>query len=116
MALTNAQKADVRLALGFSLLYSQVNPELEGQMIAVANLQDGGATEALILTALTGVAKAKAKIDSLLDILEAGKVDELGVDPVRARVMACQDGRRWVKELEIIFNITRKRDVFSSGR
>ena len=61
MALSDVQKADVRLALGFSLLYSQVNPELEGQMIAVAGLQDGGATEALILTALAGVARARSR-------------------------------------------------------
>jgi len=110
MALTSAQKAQIRLYLGFPDVNRSLSPELEGAMLAVS-----AEAETLITDLLT-------RLDSLTTTLEAGwtyqaviKAEEVtlsgfsGIDALRS------EGRRLVNNLSIILGVQPRTTPFDTG-
>ncbi len=114
MALTDPQKAQIRRWLGYSLLYSQTDPVLEGQFVALAGLPDGGATEAVVVSILAELDAVVVRVKALAGHYEADKVDELRVDPTRARATLHAVGRWWVGQLSDALHMPVRRDAWSA--
>jgi hypothetical protein len=114
--LSFAQKASIRRYLGYSLLYSQTDPVLEGQFQALANLPDGGATEALIVGYLTTLDAIMAGIATFRAVHEVGSADESAIDVPRGVIGRCIEGRMYVAQLSHALNMPVRNDVFSAPK
>src|ERR1700691_4744565 len=101
MAWTEADRAVIRSYLGFPALFLQADPRLESARESGQSEGDGGtlpdnSTELQIRGWLTQLTAIEARLESLWDEAEALKVDELGVDPMRALALLRSEGRRLV--------------------
>lgn len=115
MAFTNAHKAAIRKWLGYSVLFSQTHPELEGQLAAIDAIPDGGETANLILGYLDELLDVETQMKNLRPIFMAAEADkDATIDPVRARLALCAEGRRLAGHLSDACNIRVLRDVFSA--
>lgn len=120
MAWTEADRATIRSYLGFPALFLQADPRLEAAMTAVQSEADGGvrpdgSTELQIRGWLTQLAAIETRLESLWDEAEALKVDELGVDPMRAVALLRSEGRRIVGRLARALGTSPRHDVFSGA-
>lgn len=117
MALSDTEKASVRRWLGYSLLYSQTDPILEGQFHAVDNLPDNGATEALIRLYLVELDAIVADIrDQSRPLADVGAADEASVDAFRGMVAKMREGRMWVSQLAQALNMPVRADAFGTPK
>lgn len=112
MALTEAQRADIRLYLGFDRGYD-LHPALESRFAAGRlTLEE----EARIASALSALAQIDAKILSAalnnLDLAKAEDVTFLG--PEQLAALRTQ-GRMLIQRIGILFAIEPSRDYFDGG-
>ncbi|HEY1697978.1 MAG TPA: hypothetical protein VGG39_37720 [Polyangiaceae bacterium] len=120
MAWTEADRATIRSYLGFPALFLQADPRLEAAMTAVLAIADNGtrpdnSTELQIRGWLAQLASIETRLESLWDEAEALKVDELGVDPMRAMVMLRAEGRRIVGRVARALGTSPRHDVFTGA-
>lgn len=98
MAFTEADRVEIRYYTGASAVFLQAWPALENAITAVQSTGDGGTrpdntTELKVLAIITELQEIDGRRTALRSRYEAGKVDELGVDPVRGGAAARMDGR-----------------------
>jgi hypothetical protein len=120
MAWTEADRATIRSYLGFPALFLQADPRLEAAMTAVQSEADGGvrpdgSTETQIRGWLAQLAKVESRLEEIWDEAEALKVDELGVDPMRAMALLRAEGRRIVARIARALGTSPRHDVFSGA-
>lgn len=118
MAWTEADRVKIRHYLGFAAIFLQADPRLESAITAVQSVADGGArpdnsTELHIRQILAKLAKVEEELEKLWPQMQAGVIDELKVDAVRATVMLRSEGRRLVHGLAAALSTSPRRDVFS---
>jgi hypothetical protein len=120
MAWKEADRTIIRSYLGFPALFLQADPRLEAAISAVQSEADGGvrpdnSTELQIRGWLAQLAKIELRLQDLWDEAEALKVDELGVDPMRAMVLLRAEGRRMVGRIARALGTAPRHDVFSGA-
>jgi hypothetical protein len=120
MAWTEADRATIRAYLGFPALFLQADPRLEAAMTSVLAVTDHGtrpddSTEKQIRGWLGQLAKIESRLQDLWDEAEALKVDELGVDPMRAMALLRAEGRRIVGRIARALGTAPRHDVFSGA-
>lgn len=111
MALTDAQKAQVRRYLGFPDINRQSNSELEGAMTALS--AEG---ESFVGDLLTGLAAVQTKLTASWDrqkVIKAEEVTLAGDGEIRALRM---EGNRLAMDLGTTLDVEPRRMPFSSGR
>lgn len=119
MALSAAQKADIRLYAGWQARYLQIDSQLEGAMRAI-ELQPEH--EAQITNPLTGtppgllaqLSDIDAKLRDAHGRLKASQVGSITLNPDELLSLR-SEGRRLVKRLCSILGVPRGEDVFGSG-
>lgn len=119
MAFTEADRVQIRRWLGYSPMYASYDPTLENAILAAQASSDGGARpDASTETALRGYLTQLAGIETnrlaLLEEMQAFKLSDLTVDPVRALAGLSQVGRMYVGFLSDALSTPIKRDVFSA--
>jgi hypothetical protein len=113
MSLSFAQKASVRRYLGYSLLYSQTDPVLEGQFQALDNLPDAGATEALVIQYITALDAIFAGMDTFQPVAELGAADDAKqIDVYRGLITRIRRGKQYVQVLSQALNMPVRADCF----
>jgi len=120
MAWTEADRATIRSYLGFPALFLQADPRLEAAMTSVQSEADGGvrpdgSTESQIRGWLAQLVKVESRLEELWDEAEALKVDELGVDPLRAMALLRAEGRRIVGRIARALGTSPRHDVFTGA-
>jgi len=119
MAWTEADRATIRHYLGFPALFLQADPRLESALQSVQSVADHGtrpdnSTELQIRGWLAQLVHVEARLEELWDEAEALKVDELGVDPMRAMALMRSEGRRVVGNIARALGTAPRHDVFSA--
>lgn len=111
MALTIAQKADIRLYLGWSARFHQIDTRLEGAMVAVS---EDPAHEAQVIALLGEMANIDVKLKAAYPRLQASKVGsiELNVGEIG---MLRSEGRRFVARMSSVLGVEVKHDVFAGA-
>lgn len=115
MALTNAQKAKIRLYLGYSDMSRQGFQDLEGVM---NNLSTDA--ETIVIAALASLATIDTSLDDVASANRAGIIEvdnggvkwENGSAPSRAIAAA---GRRHVNRIASTLGIRIRADMFGAG-
>jgi len=119
MAWTESDRATVRHYLGFPALFHQAEPRLENALTSIQSEADGGtrpdnSTELQIRGWLAQLARIEARLEEVWDEAEALKVDELGIDPMRALALLRSEGRRIVGGIARALGTRPRYDVFSA--
>lgn len=111
MALTDGQKAQIRLYLGFSDVNRSLSPALEGAMLAVSSDAEDQITD--ILT----------RLDSLQTTLEGAwtfqsviRAEEVTLSGFNGLVALRSEGKRLVNQLAIILGVKPINTPFDTGR
>lgn len=120
---SESDRVRIRRWLGFSAIYLQADPRLEAAITSVQATADGGTrpddssvTAVLAyLTKLDGIEVEWMKLTTEGG-MQAGKVDELGVDPLRGLMGLKQIGRMYVGYIADVFDTRPRRDVFSPAK
>src|SRR5579883_917909 len=120
MAWTESDRATVRHYLGFPALFHQAEPRLENALTSIQSEADGGtrpddSTEKQIRGWLAQLARLEARLEEVWDEAEALKVDELGIDPMRALALLRSEGRRVVGSIARALATSLRHDVFSAA-
>lgn len=110
MALTDAQKTQVRRYLGFPDIYRASHQDLEGAWGALSS--DGETFVGSLLTQLAAVQTALQDAWSRQKVSKAEEVTLTADGELRAMRM---EGKRLALELGQVFGIAPKRDVFQAG-
>jgi hypothetical protein len=120
MPWTEADRATIRSYLGFPALFLQADPRLEVAITSVQSEADGGvrpdnSTELQIRGWLAQLAKIESRLEEIWDEAEALKVDELGIDPMRAMALLRAEGRRLVGRVARALGTAPRHDVFGAA-
>ena len=115
MAFSSAQRAAIYEYMGWSP--GVINTTYDAIITRLQSIADGGqmadgSFETRVASHLTSLAAIETRLTELWDTFEAGKVDELDVDPVRAAQALRAEGRRFVCRISIALNAAPDRDVF----
>lgn len=119
MAFTEPERVKIRRYMGWPP--GALQPYYDSQIIRIQSIADGGTlatgdTETEVRGLLANLASIETQLRALWEMQLAGKVDELGVDPVRATAMLRNEGRRIVNNMASILEATPLFDAFSPGR
>lgn len=113
MAFTNAQANAIRVSLGFSIYFGDLNPRLESQIRRVGADVDASAQALGYLSHLVGV---DAKIDQLLAAAGVKKADDVEFFGDQHGSAIVKDprkiGRMWVSRLSILMGVPIVGDIF----
>lgn len=113
MALTDQQKADVRIALGWSARFHQTDSRLEQAMSALDSEPEH---EAQVVALLAEVVDIKTKLKTAHSRLKAVKVGSINLDGLRTELAGLRmEGRRHTGEMAAILGVERRHDIFSSS-
>jgi hypothetical protein len=116
---TEADRVQVRRWLGFSNLYLSVDPRLEGSLVAIQSVADGGsrpdnAAELAIKSHLAKLTAIEARTEDLHIQMAVGKVDdEVELDAPRGLQALRSLGRQYVGHISDALGVKPLRDVFS---
>lgn len=120
---TESDRVKIRRWLGFSAIFLQADPRLEAAISAVQATADGGTRpdDSSVLAVLSYLTKLDGIESQWMQLtteggMQAGKVDELGVDPLRGLQGLKQVGRMYVGYIADVFDTRPRRDVFSPAR
>ncbi len=118
MAVTELERVKVRRYMGWPP--GKTEPRYDSLIDRIQSTSDGGvmvddSTELDLRAVLADIATIETRLRAQWDTMEAGKVDELGVDPVRAVVMLRSEGRRLVSYMASILDAQPLRNPFSPG-
>lgn len=121
MAFSDDQKAQIRLYMGFSRLFAQVNSILENVMSAIDNLAgpppngDNGATQARIITVLSQLDVLNTTLVNNAQLMLATDVTgEIKFDAIRNAAGIKQEGRRLIQQLSIALAMKPATDFFGT--
>lgn len=108
MAYTNAERVKIYRYLGFSPHLRNNDPRVELAIVATSPISDGGlwpdtTLEAQVRALLASLDALEVRRNDLTLIAEAGKADEVDVDPARAMALIHSERRRFIVELAVIF-------------
>jgi hypothetical protein len=112
-AFTDAQKAAIRQYLGFSELFHDIDPRLEGQMIELGSRAPDAV--ARVQANLVALADIDARLGGALDNLDLTKAEDilfLGPDQLEA---LRNQGRMLIQQVAITFELRPKRDYYATG-
>ncbi len=120
MAFTETERVQIRRWLGFPAIFQQADPILESAITAVQSTADGGArpdnsTELAIRGYLTELGTLETKWKDLYDQMQAFKLNNLTVDPLRGLAGIRQLGRQYVGHIADALSTKPRRDVFSGA-
>lgn len=115
MALTNSQKVQIRLYLGWSARFRQFDSRLEGAFHALDALETDGDpdTLAMVVDILADLADLEPMIVDAYSRLQATKLGSIDLDAVKEIGMLRSEGRRLVGRLSATMGIPVRHDVFS---
>lgn len=116
MAFTEPERVKIRRYMGWPP--GKTEPRYDSQITYAQSVSEGGSmpdgsTETEIRGILAALAAIETRLAGLWDVQEAGKVDELAVDPARGTVMLRSEGRRLVKNMAKCLNAEVLYDSFS---
>jgi hypothetical protein len=110
LALTSAQKADIRYFLGWSARFQQTDSRLEQAMSAIATVPD---SEALVITAIASCKTIDTNLVDAWKRLKAIKVGSIAL-PVRNEINTLRsEGRRFASRIASTLGVEIRADVFS---
>jgi hypothetical protein len=112
-AFTDPQKAAIRQYLGFSELFHDIDPRLEGQMIELGSR----APEAVarVQTNLLKLADIDARLDGALENLDLTTAEDIiFLGPEQLEALRNQ-GRMLIQQIAIAFELKPKRDYYATG-
>lgn len=115
MAFTADQRAQIRLYMGMPKLFSQSNPVLESAMDALDGLvnQDGGATQARMITALQQLDAINTQLIANSKLMLATEVmDEVKFDAIRNDAGIRKMGRYLIQQIAIPLSMNPAVDFF----
>lgn len=113
MALTDAQRATVRLYMGWPSRWHQTSNELEQAMSALDSSPEDLANVSAILPKIADIDERILKSLGCVKVAEADSVrlkDDNGLSLLR------REGRRLVNQLSSVLGCPRGTDYFGSGR
>lgn len=114
MAFDEAQRVEIRLALGYPDVFRDGNPRLESAMDVIGDRAD---TQAKVEAILARIAAADAQVNGVLELAGVKKADEVeffgAKDGATSLDQAREHGRMWVNRLSIVFGVPRANDIFS---
>ena len=110
MALSDAQKAQVRRYLGYPDGYRYIYTELENAMTALSS--EG---ETLVTDILTKLASIETKLTSAWDHQKVTRVEDVYFSGAGEVQSLRHEGRRLVADLASLLAVTPLRTPFSSG-
>ena len=108
MSLSNSQKALIRQYMCVTVLGATIgtNNVFENTLNSVDSITDGGATVALIITALTNIQTVETQIQANSQLFLASDVTgEVKVDAARADAMLRKVGSAYINQLAIPLGI-----------
>lgn len=119
MAFTEADRVQLRRWLGFSSIFNATDPFFEAAITSVQSTADGGSrpdntTELAVKGWVTELAAIETKWKDLYDQMQAYKLDELTIDPLRGLAGLFKIGRMYVGHISDALSTPPKRDVFSA--
>ena len=114
---TEAERVQIRSFLGWPQMWTQADPTLESAITVIQPQADGGtrpdnSAELLVRSKLTALGQLETALQALWSQAQALQVDEINIDPVRARAMLCADGRRLINAIAIALSVKPRRDYF----
>lgn len=113
MALTDAQRAEVRLVLGWPARFHQTNTRLEMAMDALTTEPEH---EAQVIALLASVADIDTKLLAAHKRLKAVQVGTITMSPLRTEIAGLRmEGRRFVGRLASIVGVPVMNDYFGSS-
>lgn len=118
MAFSESERVQIRRWLGYSRMYASFNPILESVITNAQASGDGGSmvdnsTELAVRGWLTELGTIETRMKELEDQMQAHKLGNLTVDPLRALAGLRSLGRQYVGHLSDALSAPLKRDVFS---
>lgn len=119
MAFTEADRVQLRRWLGYSAIYASRDPILESAITSVQSVADGGGrpdntTEIAVKGYVTELASIESKVKDLYEQMQAHKLDDITIDPLRGMAGLCKIGRQYVGHISDALSTPIKRDVFSA--
>lgn len=100
MAFSNDQKASIRKYMGMSRLFRDSNPILESAIIAIEQMNDGGATEDQMKVSLTALDVLDGQIAVSRQLTLASEVQgEIKVDAARQLAVLRKEGTAMINGL-----------------
>lgn len=117
MALSAANRADIRYFLGWPARWFQSDSRLEQAMNALDSLtaQDSGATETLVLACVTSAKAIDTALVTAWGRIKALKVGSIDLPGAMEVETLRREGRRFVGRLAAILGVHPVADVFGSG-
>lgn len=120
MAFTEAERVQIRRWLGVPAIFVQAEPRLETAITTVQAVSEGGSrpdntTELAIRGYLAQLATIETKWQAWLDEMEAHKVDEIVIDPIRGLAGLFKIGRNYVGHIADALDHPPVRDVFTTA-
>lgn len=119
MAFTEADRVQLRKWLGYSALYASRDPILESAITSSQSTADGGSrpdntTELAIKSYLTELTTLETTVKDLYEQMQAHKLDDITIDPLRGLAGLHKIGRQYVGHISDALSTPVKRDVFSA--
>lgn len=114
MALSNANRVEIRRCLGWSARFRQFDSRLEQAMNALdAMFSTDPDTTNEVLGFLTSIQNVEAEILSAHTNLQAMKLGSIELDGVKQIGMLRSEGRRFVGQLAATLGVPVRHDIFS---
>jgi hypothetical protein len=114
MPFSASEKQLIRNYLGFSELFHDLDPRLEGQMADIGDRSPEAVT--FVQGILAKLATVDAQLDTLLSRLSIIRAEDIEFLPGQQQLEAARDrGRELVQKIAIVFEIKPKRDVYAGG-
>jgi len=121
MAFTEADRVNIRLYLGFSSLYLQLDSRLESAITSVQSVADGGTrptsdAENKVKDIITELVDIDGRIKALRDQQAATElVGEVRLDAARESLRLSNEGRRYIHRLARMLDTLPRSDAFSGS-
>lgn len=112
MALTDAQKADIRYYLGYSMRFHQSDSRLE---MAMRALEEDSDAETLVLADIARLKAIDLKFEAAYDRLKVMQVCDIKLAHKAELCSFRSEGRRVVGRIAATLGVPVRHDVFGSG-
>lgn len=115
--ITESERVQIRRWLGYSAMYASRDPTLESAIASAHSIADGGSrpdnsTELAVRGWLVELSTIESKWKELYEQMQAHKVEDTTVDPLRGLAGLFKIGRMYVGHLSDVLSTPPKRDVF----
>ena len=119
MAFVEAERVQIRRWLGYSAMYASRDPILESAISSAQAVAEGGSrpddrTEPAVRGWLAELTTLETRWKELYEQMQAAKLDDITIDPLRGLSGLFKIGRMYVGHLSDALSTPVKRDVFSA--